>query len=47
MAKLFNDSFGYIILPNVGKGGLGVGTASRNGVVFEKGKLIGYAKRLN
>lgn len=44
MAKLFNDSYGYIILPNVGKGGLGVGAASRNGVVFEKGKLIGFAK---
>lgn len=44
MAKLFNESYGYIILPNVGKGGLGVGAASGNGVAFEKGKMIGYAK---
>ncbi|MDI1325084.1 MAG: hypothetical protein PSV36_20255 [Algoriphagus sp.] len=44
MAKLFNDAYGYIILPNVGKGGLGVGAASGNGVAFEKGKMIGYAK---
>lgn len=44
MAKLFNDSYGYIILPNVGKGGLGVGAASGNGVAFEQGKMIGYAK---
>lgn len=44
MAKLFNDSYGYIILPNVGKGGLGVGAASGNGVAFERGKMIGYAK---
>jgi lipid-binding SYLF domain-containing protein len=44
MAKLFNDSYGYIILPNVGKGGLGVGAASGNGVAFEQGVMIGYAK---
>lgn len=44
IAKLFNDSYGYIILPNVGKGGLGVGAASGNGVAFEQGKMIGYAK---
>lgn len=44
MAKLFNDSYGYIILPNVGKGGLGVGAASGNGVAFELGKMIGFAK---
>jgi lipid-binding SYLF domain-containing protein len=43
MAKLFNDAYGYIILPNVGKGGLGVGAASGNGVAYEKGKMIGYA----
>lgn len=46
MAKLFNDSYGYIILPNVGKGGLGVGAASGNGVAFEKGKMIGFANMI-
>ena len=44
MAKLFDDSYGYIILPNVGKGGLGVGAAAGNGVAFEKGVMIGFAK---
>lgn len=44
MAKLFDDAYGYIILPNVGKGGLGVGAAAGNGVAFENGKMIGYAK---
>lgn len=44
MAKLFNDSYGYIILPNVGKGGLGVGVAAGNGVAFEKGDRIGFVK---
>lgn len=44
MEKLFDDAYGYIILPNVGKGGLGVGAASGNGVAFEQGNMIGYAK---
>lgn len=44
LAKLFQDSYGYIILPNVGKGGLGVGAAAGNGVAYEKGKMIGFAK---
>ena len=43
MAKLFDDAYGYTILPNVGKGGLGVGAAFGNGVAFEKGKMIGFA----
>lgn len=44
MAKFFNESYGYLIFPNVGKGGLGVGGAAGNGVAYEQGKMIGYAK---
>lgn len=44
MAAWFDDSYAYIILPNVGKGGLGVGGAAGNGVAFENGVMIGYAK---
>lgn len=44
LENLFSSSYGYIILPNVGKGGLGVGGASGNGVAFEKGKRIGFAR---
>lgn len=44
MAKFFNNSYGYMIFPNVGKGGLGVGGASGNGVAYEQGSMIGYAK---
>ncbi|MFC5192343.1 YSC84-related protein [Algoriphagus aquatilis] len=44
MADFFADSFGYIILPNVGKGAWGVGAAAGNGVVFENGKHIGFAR---
>ena len=44
MSKFFDSAHGYVIFPNVGKGGLGVGAASGNGVAFENGKFIGYAK---
>lgn len=44
LADFFADSYGYIILPNVGKGAWGVGAAAGNGVAFENGKHIGYAR---
>jgi lipid-binding SYLF domain-containing protein len=44
MASFFEDSYGYIILPNVGKGGFGIGGAAGNGVAFEQGVHIGYAR---
>jgi lipid-binding SYLF domain-containing protein len=44
MDKFFNSSYGYVIFPNVGKGGLGVGGASGNGAVYKQGKLVGMAK---
>jgi lipid-binding SYLF domain-containing protein len=44
MEELFNSSYAYIILPNVGKGGFGVGGATGNGVVYEGGEMIGFAR---
>ena len=44
MSGLFSKAYGYVIFPNVGKGAVAVGGASGNGVVFEKGAKIGYAK---
>lgn len=44
MAQFFENSYGYLIFPNVGKGGLVVGGAAGNGVVYEQGKMIGYVK---
>lgn len=44
MSKFFDSAFGYVILPNVGKGGLGVGGAAGNGAVYQGGQLIGFAK---
>ena len=44
LKNLFDNAYGYVILPNVGKGAIGVGGASGNGIVYEKGKTVGKAK---
>ena len=44
MKNLFDRSYGYVIFPNVGKGGIGVGGAAGNGIVFQHGRPIGSAK---
>ena len=44
MKSLFDNSYAYVIFPNVGKGAIGVGGAAGNGIVFEKEKEIGRAK---
>jgi lipid-binding SYLF domain-containing protein len=44
MKALFDKAYGYVIFPNVGKGGLGVGGAAGNGAVYENDKVIGMAK---
>lgn len=43
MEDLFNNSVGYAIFPNVGKGAYIVGGASGNGAVYQNGELIGMA----
>lgn len=49
LESFFKDSAGYVIFPNVGKGGFIIGGASGNGAVYENGNLIGMAdlKKLN
>lgn len=44
MANLFNNAYGYVIFPNVGKGGIGIGGAAGNGIVYEGGTVAGKAK---
>jgi lipid-binding SYLF domain-containing protein len=44
MAGLFSSAYGYVIFPNVGKGAVGVGGASGNGVAYENGAKVGMAK---
>lgn len=39
----FTNSAGYAVFPNVAKGGLVVGGAHGQGLVFEKGNLVGMA----
>jgi lipid-binding SYLF domain-containing protein len=43
MRSLFDNSAGYVIFPNVGKGAIGVGGAAGNGILFERGKMMGKA----
>ena len=44
VARLADDSYGYVIFPNVGKGAFIAGGAAGNGVVYQGGKQIGWAK---
>ncbi|TCL67613.1 lipid-binding SYLF domain-containing protein [Mariniflexile fucanivorans] len=45
----FDNASGYAIFPNVGKGGLIVGGASGNGVLYENGTAVGMTslKKIN
>ncbi|MBO0321218.1 lipid-binding SYLF domain-containing protein [Muricauda sp. CAU 1633] len=49
LENFFDNSAGYVIFPNVGKGGFIIGGASGNGVVYEGGGAVGMAdlKKLN
>ena len=44
MSNLFNNAYGYVIFPNVGKGAVGIGGAAGNGAVFSGNSLVGMAK---
>jgi lipid-binding SYLF domain-containing protein len=44
MNELFSSAHAYVIFPNVGKGGLGVGGAAGNGAAYYGGSLVGLAK---
>ena len=44
MGKLFENSYGYVIFPKIGKGGFIVGGSGGDGTVYEKGKEVGTAK---
>ncbi len=49
LERFFENSAGYVLFPNVGKGGFIIGGASGNGVVYEGGQQVGMAglKKLN
>jgi lipid-binding SYLF domain-containing protein len=46
LSKLFKTAYGYVIFPNIGKGGLIVGGAGGKGTVYEGGTAIGKAKMI-
>jgi lipid-binding SYLF domain-containing protein len=41
LAKVFDQSAGYVVFPTVAKGGFGVGGARGKGYVYQQGRLIG------
>jgi lipid-binding SYLF domain-containing protein len=41
LAKIFDESAGYVVFPTVAKGGLGIGGARGKGYVYQHGHLIG------
>ena len=43
LAKVFNESAGYVVFPTVAKGGLGIGGARGKGYVYQHGHLIGQS----
>jgi lipid-binding SYLF domain-containing protein len=43
MKRLFDNSYASVVFPNVGKGGLGIGGAFGNGIVFQKNRAVGTA----
>ena len=43
LQRFLDDSAGYAVFPNVGKGGLIVGGARGKGLVYEKTKVVGQA----
>jgi len=44
MESYFEDSYGYVVFPSVGKGGIVIGAAHGKGIVYEQGEIIGAAK---
>ena len=43
LQKFFDQAYGYVVFPNVGKGAYIVGGGYGEGIVYEKGISIGYA----
>ena len=44
MTDYFADTYGYVVFPSIGKGGIVLGAAHGRGIVYEQGEAIGEAK---
>ena len=43
-SEFFDNSYGYAVFPNIGKGGIGIGGAHGKGRVYAKGAHVGDTK---
>jgi lipid-binding SYLF domain-containing protein len=43
MKSLFTSSYGYVVFPSIGKGAIGIGGATGNGILFQKDSAEGKA----
>ncbi len=44
MEEHFENAYAYVIIPNVGKGGIGIGGAAGTGILYKSGKRTGIIK---
>jgi len=44
MQKLFDQAYGYVVFPSIGKGAATIGVATGRGIVFVQGEPIGKAR---
>ena len=44
MADWFSSAYAYAVFPNVGKGGIGIGGAHGNGIVYRSGAPVGKSE---
>jgi lipid-binding SYLF domain-containing protein len=44
ISRFFEQSYGYVVLPKVFKGGIWIGGASGQGEVFEQNNMVGYCR---
>src|SRR6185369_3628584 len=44
IARFFDKAAGYVVFPEVTKGGAGLGAAYGEGVAYQGGRVIGYTK---
>ena len=42
LSKVLRNAAGYAVFPTVGKGAVGVGGAYGKGVLYERGRMVGY-----
>lgn len=44
LQNLLNSAYGYVVFPEIGKGGVVVGAAYGRGVLYERGRPVGFVE---